>query len=721
MNEEEKKQYLEEYEQAKKKGLPFFPDILFKDAVVSLLVFLLLVALARFIGAPLEPQADPADTTYTPKPEWYFLFLFQLLKYFPGQLEVIGVFVIPTLAIILLFVLPLLDRSPRRYFLSRPVVITVFALVSVGVVVLSILSILEAPPPIEVAQGDLTAALYSENCAPCHGPSITVPQGTNLHEVIAKGKHDDMPAWSADLTSDQIDALAGFILSPGGSQLFTDYCEACHDVSELVATDPFELKKALDQGTEYGPHVGVDIPQWTEVLSLDERTTLLNFLVAPDGQRLFVTNCAPCHGRAIAFAGDEEQLRTLISQGGLHLEMPSWREKLSETQLDILANYVVDPASVPEGGQLFEDYCSVCHGARIPAAADVEQARQAIAGGGAHQTMPVWGDVLTAEQLDALVKYTMDTSSGAPFQVGQDLFAQNCSPCHGEFGEGGANPTRPGDIIAPISSAEYLKTRDDFTLQAIIAQGQPNFGMAPFGSAYGGLLDDDQIDAIVAFMRSWEQNPPVELPPEVTVGEEALTGAEIYAEVCAQCHGTKGEGLVGPALADPQFQSENTDQQIFDSINLGHPATAMIGWGDVFSADQIQQLVDFIRQMEPITAEPTPEAGQPTTTPTPTPTPTPEPVAGASSFQQDIMPIFEQSCVICHGTFGGWDAASYETVINSGDNGPAVIPGDAENSLLVQKLLGTQEIGGIMPPGGPLPDEDIQLVIDWIDAGALDN
>ena len=85
MNEQEKQDYLEKYNEAKKSGEPFFPDALFKDALVSLVIFLILVALAYFIGAPLDERANPADTSYNPRPEWYFLFLFQLLKYFPGK------------------------------------------------------------------------------------------------------------------------------------------------------------------------------------------------------------------------------------------------------------------------------------------------------------------------------------------------------------------------------------------------------------------------------------------------------------------------------------------------------------------------------------------------------------------------------------------------------------------------------------------------------------
>jgi quinol-cytochrome oxidoreductase complex cytochrome b subunit len=69
MNEQEKKSYLEKYKKAKEKGVPFFPDIIFKDTVATLIVFLILVALAYFVGAPVEARANPNDTNYTPRPE----------------------------------------------------------------------------------------------------------------------------------------------------------------------------------------------------------------------------------------------------------------------------------------------------------------------------------------------------------------------------------------------------------------------------------------------------------------------------------------------------------------------------------------------------------------------------------------------------------------------------------------------------------------------------
>ena len=704
MDEKERQEYLDQYKKEKEKGVPFFPDILFKDAVISLVIFIVLVALAYFIGAPLEPRADPADTTYTPRPEWYFLFLFQLLKYFPGTLEVVGVFIIPSVAIILLIALPLIDRSPKRHFLRRPVIFGATILSVIGVLLLTIQSNREIPPPLEIVGGDQAAALYTENCAPCHGPSMAVPAGVNLHDIIAQGQHEDMPGWSGDLTTDEIDALAGFIVSPAGSQLFTDNCSECHEVTELVASNPLVLKESIQGGLEFEPHAGLDIPDWSETISQEDQTKLLNFLVAPDGQRLFATNCAPCHGQSVAVAGGEEQLLEIISQGGLHLEMPPWRDMLSDSDLDLLARYVTDPASVPEGAETFENNCSGCHANRIPSAGDVETARQIIAEGGGHETMPVWGEVLTPEQLDALVTFTLAAAEGTSVEVGQELYIQNCANCHGEFGEGGLNPSRAGDIILPISTEEYLKTRDDFTLRSIIAQGQPNFGMSPFGSAFGGPLDDEDVDAIVAYIRAWEANPPVELPPEIEISVEtvSLDAREIYEQLCAQCHGLSGEGGIGPSFQDPQLQAAKTDTQLFDDINLGHAATAMIGWGDVLSAEQILSLVELIRSFGSSAS-----ATQPST--------------DEVSFSADVMPIFEADCAICHGNLGGWDASDYDSVMTTGNNAPVIIPGDAENSLLAQKMVGTQTIGNIMPPAGLLPEDEVQIIIDWIEGGALDN
>ncbi len=704
MNEKEKKAYLEQYKKEKEKGVPFFPDIIFKDAVISLVIFIILVGLAYRLGAPLEARANPADTTYTPRPEWYFLFLFQLLKYFPGSLEVVGVVVIPTIAIVLLFLLPFLDSSKIRHFRGRPIVTSITLLGLAGIVFLSIQSYRETPPPSEATQGDETATLYAKNCAGCHGPSIAVQPGSNLHAIIAQGGHEGMPAWSGDLTNEQIDALAGFILSPTGSSLFTQTCGACHEVAELVSGNPVQLKEAIETGTSYPPHQGLDIPEWTNVLDQQSQTALLNFMVAPDGQRLYAINCSPCHGRSVSFSGDEETLKNIIAQGGLHLEMPPWQEKLSTVELDTLAAYTVDPESVPEGQNLFKQYCSSCHGERVPTQDNLEQAKQTISSGGPHETMPVWGNILTSEQMTALVSYTYNASQGTSVDLGQKLFADNCSGCHGDFGEGGANPSRQGDIIAPISTAEYLNTRDDSTLKAIISQGQPNFGMSPFGSSNGGPLSDDEISAIVAYLRSWEANPPVELPPEINAQQLSVNGPDIYKELCAQCHGPQGEGGVGPALSDPQFQNAKTDQDLFDTINNGHNATSMIAWGEILSAEQIQQLVNYIRELK--TAEPV--SG-------------PTPTAGLTSFSSDVQPIFKTKCVICHGKLGGWDSSSYDFVMTSGENAPVVIPGDPENSLLVQKLEGTQAEGAIMPPTGKLSDADIQKIIDWIASGAPDN
>jgi ubiquinol-cytochrome c reductase cytochrome b subunit len=97
-----------------RKTQPFWPDQLYRDIVACGITFLVIVLLVlRTHGAELEAPADPSST-YVARPEWYFLPLFQILKYFEGPLEVIGTMVLPGIAGGLLIGLPFLDRSPSR-------------------------------------------------------------------------------------------------------------------------------------------------------------------------------------------------------------------------------------------------------------------------------------------------------------------------------------------------------------------------------------------------------------------------------------------------------------------------------------------------------------------------------------------------------------------------------------------------------------------------------
>ncbi|NNC93719.1 MAG: c-type cytochrome, partial [Acidimicrobiia bacterium] len=342
------------------------------------------------------------------------------------------------------------------------------------------------------------------------------------------------------------------------------------------------------------------------------------------------------------------------------------------------------------------------------AVSSVEAARTAIVTGGGHETMPVWGEILTAEQLDALTTYTLEAARGTPVLAGQEIYAQQCAVCHGDFGEGGINPANPANVLSPISTASYLQTRDDATIRAIIAQGQPDLGMSPFSLSFGGSLDEEDINAVVAFIRSWEADPPVELPPEIERAPLLGTGPEIYSEFCSQCHGVTGEGGIGPSFQDPQFHVNRTDSEMFTAIDFGHPATAMIAWGEVLTDSQISSLVSFIRTLE-VPAEP--PAGATTTTT--------QPPATDASFESDVLPIFQASCESCHGGLGGWSSDSYTAVMTTGNSAPVVLPGDPDGSLLVQLL---QHPGGrLMPPGRALPADQIQAVVDWIAGGAPDN
>jgi mono/diheme cytochrome c family protein len=176
VNEEQKKAYLEEYKSEKAKGVKFYPDIIYKDLLVSFGIFLLLVGLAIYVGVANEPPADPNDSSYVPRPEWYFLFLFQLLKYFPGQIEWIGTTVLPTIAVLALLLLPFYDRSPFRHWSKRKFAVMMMSTVMAGIVALTVIAAATTPPVEETSVATTLPEkilvgqdLYSIQCVECHG------------------------------------------------------------------------------------------------------------------------------------------------------------------------------------------------------------------------------------------------------------------------------------------------------------------------------------------------------------------------------------------------------------------------------------------------------------------------------------------------------------------------------------------------------------------------
>jgi ubiquinol-cytochrome c reductase cytochrome b subunit len=204
MNEEFKKKVREKYEKSLRKGEWFWPDSIYKDLIVSFAIFLLLIGLATFIGVHPEPKADPTDTSYIPRPEWYFLFLFQFLKYFPGSLEWVGAAVIPGIAVLILILLPFIDKNPYRHYSKRKFGITVMTLIVIGMVVLTGIAVATTPPQEEVAvAGSLTEQiaqgqdLYSINCVECHGPDgeggvIQGVEGLEGFDMKPINSHDEM-------------------------------------------------------------------------------------------------------------------------------------------------------------------------------------------------------------------------------------------------------------------------------------------------------------------------------------------------------------------------------------------------------------------------------------------------------------------------------------------------------------------------------------------------
>jgi quinol---cytochrome c reductase cytochrome c subunit, bacillus type len=231
MNRAEKEAYLRGYELLKKEGKPFFPYAVMKDSAMALIVVLVIALMAIVLGAEQGPKADPTTTTYTPRPEWYFFFLFEVLRVIkPYELVPLATIGVPTAGMVVLLLLPFFDRGPERRPERRPIAMAVLVLTVTAMAYLTIAGAVAGPPTeveLEVApQYEPGKELVAQSgCLACHkigdsgngtlGPDLThigsrIPRNAILRSLRAGP--GIMPAFE-EFSQKQLDQISDFLAS----------------------------------------------------------------------------------------------------------------------------------------------------------------------------------------------------------------------------------------------------------------------------------------------------------------------------------------------------------------------------------------------------------------------------------------------------------------------------------------------------------------------------
>ena len=229
MNQREKEAYLRDYSIMKAQGKPFFPYAVAKDAAMACIVMVVIIGMAIILGAELGPKADPTTTTYVPRPEWYFFFLFELLRVVkPAELTPLATIGIPTLCLIFLLLLPFYDRGPERRPERRPIattagILTIFAMGyltyagaqagSPNAIDLKVPKQAEAGKLVAAQSGCLACHKFGENGNDGPGPNLTKIGARLPKEALARTLRNPtspMPPYG-NLPPEKFNALVNFL------------------------------------------------------------------------------------------------------------------------------------------------------------------------------------------------------------------------------------------------------------------------------------------------------------------------------------------------------------------------------------------------------------------------------------------------------------------------------------------------------------------------------
>ena len=270
------------------------------------------------------------------------------------------------------------------------------------------------------------------------------------------------------------------------------------------------------------------------------------------------------------------------------------------------------------GEQIYLKMCSACHGAdgrssdvpgiRTPALNNPDSLavssddyyRFIIENGRSGTSMPSWGKdagALSRDQIDLIVEHIrgweapgadpalVRARSGNP-AMGKAYYRGLCANCHGVKGKGGLGNA--------LNVPGFLSIASDEFIARTIIRGRPGTAMASWKH-----LPEQTVSDLLAYIRSWESTPPPfeevnaalsNVPRETLLNE----GKILFRGNCATCHGSEGEGSIGPRLISPGVVPAVDDRFLYRTITEGRPETSMPAWRG-FDTQQVASLVTFLR------------------------------------------------------------------------------------------------------------------------------
>jgi mono/diheme cytochrome c family protein len=320
MSNEIKKKINERYQRELNKGEFFWPDSIFKDLIVSFGIFILLVLLATFVGVAVEPKADPSDTSYIPRPEWYFLFLFKFLAIYGqipilGKIEWLATVIVPGLAILLLILLPFIDKSPYRYYGKRALPISIMAIVVVGIIILTLMSDV---PTVSASGSTLPGLLQAFAGLVIPGLALVL---LFLFTFVFKHTPIKTMIWTTGITAALMLAISGTVLGMAPKPQVAE--------TEVVATLVEQIMAGQD----------LYAVQCTECHGEDGKVTIIEGVKGLEGKEISAIN-----GTDVLYTLDDAAMQEVIAYGRPNAGMTPFGKvyggELSKSEMDYIVIFM---------------------------------------------------------------------------------------------------------------------------------------------------------------------------------------------------------------------------------------------------------------------------------------------------------------------------------------------------------------------------------------------